>query len=105
MQVAELKMTFEGEKSQMLRDLHVQKEYILTEHERNMENLKELHQAELQGLEARLKERQDKYEKVTYYLLIIEKKFFVAGCKHILSAVNCNYTVFISLWPHHTPLC
>ena len=64
-QMAELKMSVEGEKSAMLRELHVQKEYLLAEHDRDMENLRELHKAETQALEARLRERQDRAEKVS----------------------------------------
>ncbi|GFO39281.1 centrosomal protein of 112 kda-like, partial [Plakobranchus ocellatus] len=62
-EIAEIKMAAEGEKSQMLRELHVQKEYILTEQERETENLKEMHKTEILALEARLRERSDKAEK------------------------------------------
>ncbi|CAL1536878.1 unnamed protein product [Lymnaea stagnalis] len=62
-EVAEIKLSFEGEKSQMLREFHMQKEYILSENERDIENLKELHRAEILALEARLREKQDKSEK------------------------------------------
>ena len=63
-QIAEIKMAGEGEKSQMLRELHVQKEFILSEQEREMENLKDVHKTEILALEARLRERTDKAEKV-----------------------------------------
>lgn len=68
-QIAELKMSFEGEKSQIMRDFHVQKEYIITEHDKDIENHKEMHRAEVQAIEARLKERQDKSDKVGMLLM------------------------------------
>ncbi|XP_035824981.1 uncharacterized protein LOC101862025 isoform X2 [Aplysia californica] len=64
-EIAEMKMSLEGEKSQMLRELHVQKEYLLAEHDKDMDNLKDLHRAEVLALEARLKERQDRAEKAS----------------------------------------
>ncbi|GFS06657.1 centrosomal protein of 112 kDa-like [Elysia marginata] len=62
-EIAEIKMAGEGEKSQMLRELHVQKEYMLSEQEREIDSLKDIHKTEILALEARLKERTDKAEK------------------------------------------
>ena len=63
-EIAEIKMAAEGEKSQMLRELHVQKEYMLSEQERETESLKDIHKTEILALEARLREKTDKAEKV-----------------------------------------
>merc|ERR1719483_266434 len=49
----------------MMRELHVQKEYMLAEHDKDMDNLKELHKAEVAAMEGRLRERQDRAEKST----------------------------------------
>lgn len=68
-QIADLKMSFEGEKSQLMRDFHMQKEYIITEHDKDIENTKDMHRSEIQALEARMKERHDKAEKVTSGLI------------------------------------
>lgn len=57
-------MAFEAEKTKMLRDFHMQKEYILKEHEHDIEHLKELQETEIQKLETRIKEKQDKFDKV-----------------------------------------
>lgn len=64
-QLAELKMNYEADKSQFMREFHMQKEFLLSEHERDLENLKELHRTEVLSLEARMKEKQDKAEKVS----------------------------------------
>ncbi|XP_046339268.2 centrosomal protein of 112 kDa-like isoform X3 [Haliotis rufescens] len=59
-EITEMKISFEHERSQMLHDLHLQKEYILSEHEKAVETLKEGHRVELRSLEARYRERGDK---------------------------------------------
>ncbi|XP_056023139.1 centrosomal protein of 112 kDa-like isoform X2 [Ostrea edulis] len=56
----ELKMALEHEKAQMLKDFHTQKEIVISEHEREMDNLKETHQNELYELKCRVQEKQDK---------------------------------------------
>ncbi|XP_059139719.1 centrosomal protein of 112 kDa-like [Physella acuta] len=65
-EMAELKVSAEGEKSQLMREFHMQKEFTLSEHEKDLEGLKEIHQAEMLALEARLKENKDRAEKTLY---------------------------------------
>ncbi|KAL4239252.1 hypothetical protein ACF0H5_000069 [Mactra antiquata] len=59
-EVMELKMSFEQEKSTMLKDFHLQKEFIHGEHEKETENLKSLHKQEVTDLERRMHARQEK---------------------------------------------
>lgn len=63
----ELKMSFEQEKAQMLKDFHLQKEFIHGEHEKETENLKSLHKQEVTDLERRMHARQEKDAKVKKY--------------------------------------
>ena len=60
----EVKMSFEQEKAGMLKDFHLQKEYIHGEHEKETENLKCLHKQEITDLERRMHARQEKDAKV-----------------------------------------
>ena len=60
----EVKMSFEQEKAGMLKDFHLQKEYIHGEHEKETENLKCLHKQEITDLERRMHSRQEKDAKV-----------------------------------------
>ena len=62
--MTEMKAMFEGERSQMLHDLHLQKEYILSEHDKAVETLKEGQRVELRSLETRYRERQVQDAKV-----------------------------------------
>ncbi|XP_053390844.1 centrosomal protein of 112 kDa-like isoform X3 [Mercenaria mercenaria] len=59
-EVMELKMSFEQEKATMLKDFHLQKEFIHGEHEKETENLKSLHKQEVTDLERRMHLRQEK---------------------------------------------
>lgn len=61
-------MALEHEKAQMLKDFHTQKEIVISEHEKEMDNLKETHQNELYELKCRIQEKQDKDTKVGAYL-------------------------------------
>lgn len=61
-------MALEHEKAQMLKDFHTQKEIVISEHEKEMDNLKETHQNELYELKCRVQEKQDKDTKVRRYL-------------------------------------
>lgn len=70
----ELKMALEHEKAQMLKDFHTQKEIVISEHEKEMDNLKETHQNELYELKCRVQEKQDKdTKKITKYELQIQE--------------------------------
>nr|XP_034324798.1 centrosomal protein of 112 kDa isoform X8 [Crassostrea gigas] len=70
----ELKMALEHEKAQMLKDFHTQKEIVISEHEKEMDNLKETHQNELYELKCRIQEKQDKdTKKITKYELQIQE--------------------------------
>ena len=62
----EVKMSFEQEKAGMLKDFHLQKEYIHGEHEKETENLKCLHKQEITDLERRMHARQEKDAKVRF---------------------------------------
>ncbi|XP_078313646.1 centrosomal protein of 112 kDa-like isoform X6 [Crassostrea virginica] len=64
----ELKMALEHEKAQMLKDFHNQKEIVISEHEKEMDCMKETHQNELYELKCRVQEKQDKdTKKITQY--------------------------------------
>ena len=60
----DVKMKFEQEKANMLKDFHVQKEYIHGEQEKEVENLKATHNQEITDLERRMHMRQEKDSKV-----------------------------------------
>ena len=60
----EVKMGQEQEKAGMLKDFHVQKEFIHGEHEKEVENLRSLHAQEVADLERRMHARQEKDAKV-----------------------------------------
>ena len=57
-------MSLENEKAQMLHEVHVQKEHMASEHERELEQIRETHKNEMKALEFRYKERQEKDAKV-----------------------------------------
>lgn len=57
-------MALEHEKAQMLKDFHNQKEIVISEHEKEMDCMKETHQNELYELKCRVQEKQDKDTKV-----------------------------------------
>ncbi|KAK3093597.1 hypothetical protein FSP39_017877 [Pinctada imbricata] len=64
----ELKMSLEHEKAQMLKDLHTQKEMLIGEHDKDLENLKEVHRNEMYELECRTQEKQDRdAKKISQY--------------------------------------
>ncbi|KAJ8307985.1 hypothetical protein KUTeg_012859 [Tegillarca granosa] len=63
--VVELKMQSDAEKQQMIKDFHLQKEMVLSEHDREVENLKESHRNDIYDLECRMQERQEKDAKIT----------------------------------------
>lgn len=63
-------MALEHEKAQMLKDFHTQKEIVISEHEKEMDNLKETHQNELYEFKCRIQEKQDKDTKVRSILNI-----------------------------------
>ena len=46
-QTVELKMTLEHEKGQLLKDFHHQKELVISEHEKEIDNLKDAHKNEM----------------------------------------------------------
>ncbi|XP_052261816.1 centrosomal protein of 112 kDa-like isoform X1 [Dreissena polymorpha] len=59
-ELMEVKMGHEQEKAGMLKDFHVQKEFIHGEHEKEVENSKSLHRQEITDLERRMHARQEK---------------------------------------------
>ena len=63
-------MNFDNEKAQLLHEAHSQKEHVVMEHERDMEQQREAHRNEMKALEARFKERQDKDTKVGHSLVL-----------------------------------
>lgn len=72
-------MALEHEKAQMLKDFHTQKEIVISEHEKEMDNLKETHQNELYELKCRVQEKQDKDTKVRSILNVIFKTITCMG--------------------------
>ena len=64
LQMIEVKMGFEQEKAGLLKDFHLQKEFIHGEQEKESENLKSLHRQEVVDLERRMHVRQEKDAKV-----------------------------------------
>ncbi|XP_055954492.1 centrosomal protein of 112 kDa isoform X3 [Patella vulgata] len=62
-ELAEIKIFFDNDKTQLLRDFHIQKDYILSDHEKDLDNIKEAHKAELNCLEMKSRERQEKDNK------------------------------------------
>ena len=57
-------MNLEHEKAQMLKDFHIQKEMVISEHEKEMENMKEMHRGEMYEFECRMQEKQERDAKV-----------------------------------------
>ena len=69
LQVVELKMGFEQEKAQWLKDFHTQKEFIHGEHEKESEQMKSSHRQDVLDLERRMHARQEKDAKVGSFKL------------------------------------
>jgi hypothetical protein len=63
-QLADLRLNLENEKSALLHEVHVQKELMMAEHEKEMEHMREQHRSELRALDSRYKDRQEKDAKV-----------------------------------------
>ncbi|XP_071162463.1 centrosomal protein of 112 kDa-like isoform X4 [Mytilus edulis] len=59
----ELKMSLEQEKAQYMKEFHQQKEMVLTEHDREIDTMKEQNRNEVYDIECRFKEKQDKDSK------------------------------------------
>ena len=57
-------MGFEQEKAHLLKDFHMQKEFIHGEHEKESEQMKNSHRQDIQDLERRMHARQEKDSKV-----------------------------------------
>ena len=63
-QLGELKLTFEQERSQMLRDFHAEKDMLNSERDQDMDRVKEGLKADLAELEKRTQEERGKDAKV-----------------------------------------
>lgn len=70
-------MALEHEKAQMLKDFHNQKEIVISEHEKEMDCMKETHQNELYELKCRVQEKQDKDTKVSQETFVTRFKIFL----------------------------
>lgn len=57
-------MSLEQEKAQYMKEFHQQKEMVLTEHDREIDTMKEQNRNEVYDIECRFKEKQDKDSKV-----------------------------------------
>lgn len=57
LQIVELKMVLEYEKVQMLKDFYIQKEIVIFEYEKEMDNFKEIYQNELYEFKCRIQEK------------------------------------------------
>ncbi|KAL8592673.1 hypothetical protein ACOMHN_037613 [Nucella lapillus] len=63
-ELTEMKMNCDNEKAQLLHEVHMRKEHAASEHEREMEQLREAHRAQVKAMEQRFKDRQEKDVKV-----------------------------------------
>ncbi|XP_076099543.1 centrosomal protein of 112 kDa-like isoform X5 [Mytilus galloprovincialis] len=64
----ELKMSLEQEKAQYMKEFHQQKEMVLTEHDREIDTMKEQNRNEVYDIECRFKEKQDKDSKKVHMM-------------------------------------
>jgi len=59
-------MSLDHEKAKMLQDFHKQKEMAISEHEQDIQNLKDSQQNELYDFDTRMQERTDRDGKVCW---------------------------------------
>jgi centrosomal protein CEP112 len=59
-EVTEIRLGLEQDKAQILKDVHLNKELVHSEHEKEMENLRESHRLEASELETRFGNRQER---------------------------------------------
>jgi hypothetical protein len=83
-QLADLRLNLENEKSALLHEVHVQKELMMAEHEKEMEHMKEQHRSELRALDSRYKDRQEKDGKVKTGKMLCRVSFrsILQCCSH-----------------------
>ena len=86
-QVAELKMNWEQEKAQMLRDFHMEKEMLHADKERDVEHIRETLKLEISDTERRAKDKSDADAKVNSGLVLYLQSY----SEHCIHLHNRSY--------------